>query len=180
MADPPGRKVDVARAILESSSLHIHLDPRRPGVQVPRRFTGQPQLVLQVGYAMAVPIPDLKVDDHGVSGTLSFDRAPFRCLIPWSAIYALVSEQGRGGVWQQDVPPEVQEKTAASPPTSDALGPIVRPRDPAPAPAAAEPSCSFCEKSRQDVKLLIAGPRAHICDACVALCSEIIAEQART
>ena len=34
--------------------------------------------------------------------------------------------------------------------------------------------CSFCGKSQQQVKHLIAGPSAFICDECVELCQEII------
>jgi ATP-dependent Clp protease ATP-binding subunit ClpX len=36
--------------------------------------------------------------------------------------------------------------------------------------------CSFCGKGQDDVEKLIAGPRVFICDACVALCNEIIDE----
>jgi len=38
--------------------------------------------------------------------------------------------------------------------------------------------CSFCGKSQKDVKKLIAGPGSYICDECVALCAEIISEDA--
>ena len=34
--------------------------------------------------------------------------------------------------------------------------------------------CSFCNKSQSEVKKLIAGPSAFICDECIELCSEII------
>lgn len=34
--------------------------------------------------------------------------------------------------------------------------------------------CSFCGKEARDVQKLIAGPKVHICDECVALCREII------
>ncbi|BAI79705.1 ATP-dependent Clp protease, ATP-binding subunit [Deferribacter desulfuricans SSM1] len=36
--------------------------------------------------------------------------------------------------------------------------------------------CSFCGKSQDEVKKLIAGPSVYICDECVELCSEIIQE----
>src|ERR1700745_1271045 len=36
--------------------------------------------------------------------------------------------------------------------------------------------CSFCNKSQRDVKKLIAGPTAYICDECVDICLDIIAE----
>lgn len=102
---PP--KKDVALALLERSTIFLHLDPRDEGVRVPPWFKKQAQLVLQVGLNMAVPIHDLSVDDHGVSCTLSFSRSPHYCVIPWKAVYALVGEDGRGMVWPDDVPPEV-------------------------------------------------------------------------
>lgn len=37
--------------------------------------------------------------------------------------------------------------------------------------------CSFCGKSQDQVKRLIAGPNVYICDECVALCNEIISEE---
>ena len=37
--------------------------------------------------------------------------------------------------------------------------------------------CSFCGKSQDQVKRLIAGPGVYICDECVELCSEIITEE---
>jgi len=37
--------------------------------------------------------------------------------------------------------------------------------------------CSFCGKSQEEVRKLIAGPAVYICDECVALCNEIIAEE---
>jgi ATP-dependent Clp protease ATP-binding subunit ClpX len=38
-------------------------------------------------------------------------------------------------------------------------------------------SCSFCGKSHSEVKRLIAGPSAYICDECVDLCGDIVDEQ---
>ncbi|MDS0525049.1 ATP-dependent Clp protease ATP-binding subunit ClpX [Clostridium sp. SHJSY1] len=37
--------------------------------------------------------------------------------------------------------------------------------------------CSFCGKSQDQVKRLIAGPGVYICDECIDLCSEIIADE---
>ena len=38
--------------------------------------------------------------------------------------------------------------------------------------------CSFCGKGQEDVRKLIAGPTAYICDECITLCNDIIAEEA--
>ena len=40
--------------------------------------------------------------------------------------------------------------------------------------------CSFCGKSQKQVKKLIAGPGVYVCDECIELCNEIIAEQFST
>lgn len=37
--------------------------------------------------------------------------------------------------------------------------------------------CSFCGKSQRQVRKLIAGPGVYICDECIELCNEIIAEE---
>lgn len=38
-------------------------------------------------------------------------------------------------------------------------------------------NCSFCGKSQEDARKLIAGPAVSICDECVSLCNDIIAEE---
>lgn len=37
--------------------------------------------------------------------------------------------------------------------------------------------CSFCGKSQREVKKLIAGPTVYICDECIELCNDILAEE---
>src|SRR5450432_1639841 len=142
---PP--KKDVALALLEQASMYIHLDPRADSVQVPAWFKKQPQLVLQVGLNIAVPIPDLHVDELGLSCTLSFNRAPFFCMIPWRAVFALVGEKGQAMVWAEDVPAEVAAQAQAQKQperprghlrsVGDGDGESAPPPAPAPAPAPA-------------------------------------------
>lgn len=108
--DPPKLppKQEVALALLQTaSSVYIHLDPRPTEVLVPSWFKKQPQLVLQVGLNMAVQIPDLDVGEDAITCTLSFNRSPEFCKLPYSAIFGLVGEDGRGMVWPESVPSEV-------------------------------------------------------------------------
>jgi len=105
----PGKK-DVARALFLKGSVLMHLDPRLDNVVVPSWLRQQPQLVLTVGLDMAIPIPDLRVDDDGVYGTLSFNRSPFTCKVPWEAVFALVGDDGRGMVWPQSMPEEIAQE----------------------------------------------------------------------
>lgn len=103
---PP--KPEVALALLQTAaSVYVHLDPRADDVMVPSWFKTQPQLVLQIGLNMTVPIPDLDVGRDSISCTLSFNRRPEFCRIPWTAIYGLVGEDGRGMIWPESVPAEV-------------------------------------------------------------------------
>jgi stringent starvation protein B len=102
---PP--KKDVALALLEQATVLVHLDPRGDQVSVPAWFKKQPQLVLQIGLNMPKPIPDLTVDDDGISCTLSFSNTPHYCHLPWASVYALIGASGRGMVWPDDVPKEV-------------------------------------------------------------------------
>ncbi|HET6781573.1 MAG TPA: ClpX C4-type zinc finger protein, partial [bacterium] len=37
--------------------------------------------------------------------------------------------------------------------------------------------CSFCGKSQEQVRKLVAGPGVYICDECIELCNEIIEEE---
>ncbi len=40
--------------------------------------------------------------------------------------------------------------------------------------------CSFCGKGQREVRKLIAGPTVYICDECINLCNEIMAEEFET
>lgn len=40
-------------------------------------------------------------------------------------------------------------------------------------------TCSFCGKSQDEVKKLIAGPTVYICDECIELCNDIIDEESK-
>lgn len=105
---PP--KKEVALALLERSNVDVYLDPRAKGVVVPPQFRKEPRLILKIGLNMPVPIPDLRVDDESMSCTLSFNRSLFYCVVPWSSVFAMVGEDGRGMVWPDDVPQELAVK----------------------------------------------------------------------
>ena len=114
-------KLDVMVELLKDAWVYVHLDPRREGVSVPEQFRELPRLVLQYGYNMPVPIYDLKVDEQGISATLSFRQVPHLTIIPWSAVFALTDGDKRGYVWESDVPADLdKEKEAAPPPPAAA------------------------------------------------------------
>jgi stringent starvation protein B len=59
---------------------------------------------------MAIPIPDLRLDDDGMRCTLSFGGSPFFCVVPWNVVFAIVGGDARGMVWPDDVPVEVSRQ----------------------------------------------------------------------
>jgi stringent starvation protein B len=100
-------KRDAFNAFFGEGWVSIHLDARRDGVKVPDDHTGNRHLVLQYGQNMPIPIPDLSVDDQGITATLSFSRTPHRTFVPWTAVYIVACNDGRGILYYEDVPEDV-------------------------------------------------------------------------
>jgi stringent starvation protein B len=111
---PPKREVALA-LVQTAASVFIHLDPRPADVNVPSWFKSQPELVLQVGLSLVPAIVDLDIGQDALSATLSFNRRPEFCRIPWSAIWGLVGDDGRGMIWPESVPPEVAARAPGRP-----------------------------------------------------------------
>lgn len=98
-------KYELATLLLSRGSLFVHLDPRHADVECPTWFKHQSHLVLEWGTHLAIPIRDLLVTAKGISGTLSFSRTPIWCFVPWKAVFALVGEDTRGMIWEENWPP---------------------------------------------------------------------------
>src|SRR4051812_6423631 len=92
-------KLDVVLSFLAEGSVQLHLYPRTTGVVVPPMFKAQAILVLEIGLNAVIPITDLNIDEDGVKGTLSFNRRPFYCVLPWESIFAVVSSRGTTLTW---------------------------------------------------------------------------------
>ena len=73
----------------------------------PPHLRAEAHLVLQYGHDLPIPIPDLEVDEHGVRATLSFSRNPQLTFVPWSAVYVVTCNDGRGVLYHEDVPEDV-------------------------------------------------------------------------
>jgi stringent starvation protein B len=124
--------------LLARGPVLVHVDARRAEVNVPARFRADASLVLRFGYGLTPAIADLVVDDNGIAGTLTFAGAPFRCELPWTAVYAaMVEGEQRGTVWPEDVPEDVLTggaETATAAPSPSSAGAAT------PAPTAAPPA----------------------------------------
>jgi hypothetical protein len=127
---PPSKK-EVMLALLDRAEARVHLDARHAEVRLPERFRSEPHLRLDYGYGFEPPIPDLTVDDLGISATLSFNRQPFRTFVPWAAVYLIADFDGNGAVWQEDIPADLKMDAPPEP------GP---PPEPTPPPKKPRPS----------------------------------------
>ena len=106
-ASAPDKRRTVEQ-LLGRGAILVHVDARRAEVAVPARFRADPGLVLRFGYGLTPAIADLTVDDEAIAGTLTFAGQPFRCILPWTAVYAAsVEGEQRGTVWPEDVPEDV-------------------------------------------------------------------------
>ncbi|MDP3505457.1 MAG: ClpXP protease specificity-enhancing factor SspB [Myxococcales bacterium] len=104
---------------LEQGMTQIHLDARRPGVLVPKKFVGDHHLVLNVSFRFDPA--DLTVNEWGVRETLSFGGERFTIGVPWSALYAIASHVSHDFfMFPEDMPEELLqgavERQSAVPP----------------------------------------------------------------
>jgi stringent starvation protein B len=84
----------------------VHLDARRRGVRVPQAHAENPALALNLSYRFG--IPDLEIDESGVSASLSFGGNRFHCVMPWRAVFAMRSHtDDTFHVWSADIPDEL-------------------------------------------------------------------------
>jgi stringent starvation protein B len=120
-------------ALLARGPVLVHVDARRAEVSVPARFRADASLVLRFGHTLSPAIADLVIDDDAISGTLTFAGQPFRCILPWTAVYAaMVEGEQRGTVWPEDVPedvltggsPELESRPSAQPPLARDEAPV--------------------------------------------------------
>ncbi len=113
-ASAPDKKRTL-EALLARGPVLVHVDARRSEVAVPPRFSADASLVLRFGHNLSPAIVDLTVDEEAIAGTLTFGGQPFRCILPWTAVYAaMVEGEQRGTVWPEDVPEDVLTGSADS------------------------------------------------------------------
>jgi stringent starvation protein B len=117
-------------ALLERAEARVHLDARREGVRLPARLMTSGTVRLDYGYGLKPPITDLTIDDDGIGATLSFDDGMAFTFVPWPAVFLIADFDGRGAVWQEDIPTdlfEVDVEHAEGAPSEPAGAPTAAP-----------------------------------------------------
>ena len=105
--EKPNKQKVILDLLQNNSSVFIHLYPKYPGVDVPKQFVKDFHLILQVGYAMAIHIPDLIINDDGIFCTLSFSGIKHYCKLPWKSIFIIKGYETGGCSWGEDMPQEL-------------------------------------------------------------------------
>ena len=76
------KRLAVEQLLSREDYVLLVINPLIAGVSLPKPLLEARQPVpIHIGYNMVIPVPDLTIDDHGISGTLSFDRSPFSCCL---------------------------------------------------------------------------------------------------
>ena len=81
------KRTAVEQLLAEEDYFLIVINPLVSGIKLPARLIEARQPVpIHLGHRMAVRIPDLVIDDAGISGTLAFGERSFACAFPWPSV----------------------------------------------------------------------------------------------
>ncbi len=96
--------------MLEEGLIAIILDARHPDVVVPSYLKNDFDLILKLSYRFG--LPDLEIGEDAISVTLSFNKTPHFCHIPFDAIWGIsqLSQVDDVAIFIEDVPLEIIEK----------------------------------------------------------------------
>lgn len=91
LSEADERKRDQFDAWIREGLVMTIINTTFPDVRVPAQFVGQ--VMLRLNFSLRYNVPDFRWDDGGIVCTLSFGGTPFRCEVPWGAIYVLSSRE---------------------------------------------------------------------------------------
>lgn len=109
MATGPVKRAMLFR-LLARGIATVHLDARHEGVRVPLDLRDADNVSLNLSWRY--PAARLFLDDEEVCATLSFQGKPYRCIVPWAAVFGITAP-GKGEVWLEDVPASMLAHIAA-------------------------------------------------------------------
>lgn len=111
------KEMTLKAALGTGAKTTVILDATKPRVGVPQHLLRETKLALDLGYNLPTPT-DIDFDDTGFSVTLSFNRTPTACFIPWASLITVLSP-GVTGSWE--VPEESDEPQPAAEPARGGL-----------------------------------------------------------
>jgi stringent starvation protein B len=107
--------------MLSKGDVMVCLDARQPDVEVPKAHKTNPMLnlVLSLNFRRLIDVLD-----DGIYGSLSFGGRPHKCVIPFTAVWAIYEpDTQKGQVWEASIPEDIDwgdpAGTASSATSSD-------------------------------------------------------------
>ena len=105
-------KYDFLIQLLSEGDAMVCLDARLPNVDVPVSHKGNPALSLVFNLNFKRPFD---VQEDGIYATLAFGGRPYKCVIPFEAVWSIHEpESKKGQVWEGSFPKDLELKIKAN------------------------------------------------------------------
>jgi stringent starvation protein B len=98
-------KQDFLNNMLAQGDAMVCIDARQPDVQVPKAHKTNPMLNLVFSLNFHRPF---EVLEDGIYGPLAFGGRPYKCVIPFTAVWAIYEpDTEKGQVWEASIPEDI-------------------------------------------------------------------------
>ena len=99
------KKYDFLLFLLEEGDAMVCLDARLPEVDVPTNQKSNPSLNLVFNLNFRRPI---EINEDIISATLAFNGRPYKCWLPFEAVWAIYDPNMKNGqVWEESIPADM-------------------------------------------------------------------------
>ena len=99
------KKYDFLLYLLETGDAMVCLDARLPDVDVPKNQKSNSSLNLVFNLNFRQPI---EINEDTISATLAFSGRPYKCLLPFEAVWAIYDPNMQNGqVWEESIPEDM-------------------------------------------------------------------------
>ncbi|MEC7786107.1 MAG: ClpXP protease specificity-enhancing factor SspB, partial [Nitrospinota bacterium] len=99
------KKYDFLLFLLEAGDAMVCLDARLPEVDVPKNQKSNSSLNLVFNLNFRRPIV---INEDAISTTLAFNGRPYKCWLPFEAVWAIYDPDMKNGqVWEESIPADM-------------------------------------------------------------------------
>ena len=99
------KKYDFLLFLLEAGDAMVCLDARLPEVDVPKNQKSNSSLNLVFNLNFRRPI---EINEDAISATLAFNGRPYKCWLPFEAVWAIYDPDMKNGqVWEESIPADM-------------------------------------------------------------------------
>jgi stringent starvation protein B len=149
MDDLSKKKYDFLLYLLEEGDAMVCIDARLPEVDVPASHKNNSSLNLIFNLNFRRP---LEITEEGIFASLAFNGRPYKCAIPFEAVWAIYDPKMKNGqVWEESIPEDMNlaDQVQLDQPEKPLLKPLKSSGKPAKEPAN-EPAKDTKTKGKRD------------------------------